>query len=173
MKRYGMHKGLVETEMRSDTSQKGGVGLERDFKLNLPRICLKTCRQCFHQHRGSSEYHPSRTESWNNRNRINFNSINESLCRWELLTEISATNWGVCTDKKIHLISLDDHIRVMAVTRMKNAAVMFGLIKCSISRRMPLAKALLSPHKILYTTLVFINADIKLGHKQVRALTEK
>lgn len=56
---------------------------------------------------------------------------------------------------------------------MKNAAVMLELIKCSIFRRMPLAKALLSPHKILYTTLVFINADIKLGHKQVRALMEK
>lgn len=58
-----MHKGLAEKEMRSDTSQKGGVGLERDCKLNLSRICLKTSRQCFHQRRGDSEHHPSRIES--------------------------------------------------------------------------------------------------------------
>lgn len=149
LKRYGMHKGLADREMRSGCSQRGGVGLERDCKLNFSGICLEPSRQYFHQHRGGSEHHTERTESWSNRSGIHFNSIKERLHRWGLLTEISAISWRVSTDKKVHLISLADHIRTMAVTSMKNVDVMLGIMKCSISRRMWLTKALVI-HNIVY-----------------------
>lgn len=80
LKRYGMHKGLADREMRSGCSQKGGVGLGRDCNLNFSGICLESSRQYFHQHRGGSEHHTSRTESWRNRNGIHFNSINDENC---------------------------------------------------------------------------------------------
>ena len=42
--------------------------------------------------------------------------------------------------------SLTDHMRTMAITSTKTADVMLELTKCSISRSVQLAKALLSPY---------------------------
>lgn len=113
--------------------------------------------QYFHQHRGNSEHHRGRTESWSKRSGITFNSINERLC----------VNWRISTDKDVYLFSLTDCINFkFAIINMKNADVMLGLTKCSISRSVQIAKELVGPHpedSVQLWPWVFRKADIKLG----------